>query len=68
MFLNLTTEENLIATAANRRGDPMPWTLKRIYDMFPSLEARRTSMGTLCQAVNSKCWRSAGRSGRTRVS
>ncbi|MEO0618378.1 MAG: ABC transporter ATP-binding protein [Pseudomonadota bacterium] len=47
IFPNLTVEENLIATAANRREDRTPWSLKRIYDMFPALEARRTAMGNL---------------------
>ncbi len=47
VFPNLTVEENLIATAANRRDDPAPWTLERIYEMFPALKDRRSSMGNL---------------------
>ena len=47
VFPNLSVRENLIATAANRRGDQTPWTLERIYAMFPALESRSTSMGNL---------------------
>lgn len=47
VFPNLTVHENLIATAANRRHDPTPWTIERIYQMFPSLQSRRTLMGNL---------------------
>ncbi|MCW5772090.1 MAG: ABC transporter ATP-binding protein [Rhodospirillaceae bacterium] len=45
IFPNLTVEENLIATAHNRAGAKNPWTLKRIYDLFPGIAARRTNMG-----------------------
>ena len=47
IFPNLTVRENLVATAANRRADPTPWTLKRVFEMFPALEARQSSMGNL---------------------
>lgn len=47
IFPNLTVHENLVATAANRREDPTPWTLERIYEMFPALQSRETSMGNL---------------------
>ncbi|MEL7544480.1 MAG: ATP-binding cassette domain-containing protein, partial [Pseudomonadota bacterium] len=47
IFPNLTVEENLIATAANRLVDNTPWSLARIYEMFPALEMRRSSMGNL---------------------
>ncbi len=47
VFPNLTVHENLVATAANRLGAPTPWTIDRIFEMFPMLEARRTSMGNL---------------------
>jgi branched-chain amino acid transport system ATP-binding protein len=45
VFPNLTVEENLIATAANRAGSTDPWTLERVYGLFPQLKARRTGMG-----------------------
>ncbi len=47
IFPNLNVRENLIATAANRRRDPTPWTIERIFKMFPQLEQRQTSMGNL---------------------
>ncbi len=47
IFPNLTVHENLVATAANRRGDPTPWITDHIYALFPELSARRTSMGNL---------------------
>ncbi len=47
VFPNLTVYENLIATAANRRGADNPWTLDRIYAMFPELHSRQDSMANL---------------------
>jgi branched-chain amino acid transport system ATP-binding protein len=47
IFPNLTVHENLVATAANRRDDPTPWTIERIYTMFPSLKSRQISMGNI---------------------
>jgi len=47
IFPNLTVYENLVATAANRRNDPKPWTIERIYELFPALQSRRSSMGNL---------------------
>ncbi len=44
IFPTLTVEENLIATAAARFGPPR-WRLEDIYQMFPSLAARRRNMG-----------------------
>jgi len=45
VFPTLTVEENLIATAAARRGPPR-WTLERIYAFFPRLAERRGNMGS----------------------
>ena len=45
IFPNLTVEENLIATAHNRAGAKNPWSLKRIYALFPGIAERRTNMG-----------------------
>jgi branched-chain amino acid transport system ATP-binding protein len=47
VFPNLSVEENLIATAADRAGASQPWTAARVYALFPELQARRTSMGNL---------------------
>jgi branched-chain amino acid transport system ATP-binding protein len=45
IFPNLTVEENLVATAHNRVGAKTPWTLARIYELFPGIAERRTNMG-----------------------
>jgi branched-chain amino acid transport system ATP-binding protein len=45
VFPNLTVRENLVATAANRRGEREPWTLQRVFGMFPNLEARQGNYG-----------------------
>ncbi len=45
IFPNLTTRENLVATAANRTGAGEVWTLARIYELFPRLAERSDSMG-----------------------
>jgi branched-chain amino acid transport system ATP-binding protein len=45
VFPNLTVRENLVATAANRRGRPDPWTVARVYELFPQLAARARAMG-----------------------
>ena len=40
VFPTLTVRENLVATAANRLGRSSPWTLSRVYALFPRLEER----------------------------
>jgi branched-chain amino acid transport system ATP-binding protein len=45
IFPTLTTEENLIATAAARFG-PAQWTLDVVYEFFPRLRERRSNMGS----------------------
>ena len=40
IFRSLTVEENLTAVAI-----PGPWTVKRVYGLFPRLEERRQAMG-----------------------
>ncbi len=47
IFPNLSMRENLIATASNHLDQPDPWTVERIYEMFPELAARKSSMGNL---------------------
>ncbi|MBI1201863.1 MAG: ATP-binding cassette domain-containing protein [Rhodopseudomonas sp.] len=44
VFPTLTVRENLVATAANRFGRADPWTLERIYGMFPRLAERAQSL------------------------
>ena len=45
IFPNLTVRENLVATAANRRADKAPWTLDRVYELFPGLHGRQGNYG-----------------------
>ena len=47
IFPNLTVRENLVATAANRRRLPDPWTLARVLELFPHLIGRQGAMGAL---------------------
>jgi branched-chain amino acid transport system ATP-binding protein len=47
IFPNLTVRENLVATAANRRRLPDPWTLERVFELFPHLIGRQGAMGAL---------------------
>ncbi len=47
VFPNLTVVENLLATAADRHGASEPWTTTRVFEMFPELAARRSTMGNL---------------------
>jgi branched-chain amino acid transport system ATP-binding protein len=47
VFPNLTVRENLVATAANRRHVAEPWTLARVFELFPQLAVRRDAMGAL---------------------
>ena len=42
VFPTLTVRENLVATAANRSKRLNPWTLERIYELFPRLQERHT--------------------------
>jgi len=46
IFPNLSVRENLVATAANRAGAPDPWTLARVFSLFPRLAERGTNMGS----------------------
>jgi branched-chain amino acid transport system ATP-binding protein len=43
VFPNLTVRENLVATAARRSG---PWTLERVFALFPQLAGRRGHFGS----------------------
>jgi len=45
VFPNLSVYENLVATAGNRRQVPEPWTVERVYGLFPQLAARARSLG-----------------------
>jgi branched-chain amino acid transport system ATP-binding protein len=45
IFPNLTVRENLVAAAAERWQSAKPWTLPRVYQLFPQLEALHDRMG-----------------------
>ncbi|MBM3538134.1 MAG: ABC transporter ATP-binding protein [Alphaproteobacteria bacterium] len=45
IFPNLSVHENLIAFAADRRAASEPWTLERVYALFPRLAERSSNMG-----------------------
>ncbi len=45
VFPNLTVRENLVATAANRSGQPQPWTLAKVFALFPQLAERQGNFG-----------------------
>ncbi len=47
VFPNLSVRENLVATASNHQKLDDPWTIEKVYAMFPELELRATSMGNL---------------------
>src|SRR6266498_3542785 len=46
VFPNVTVRENLVATAANRFGRADPWTLDKIFALFPQLAERRGHFGS----------------------
>jgi len=45
IFPNLTVRENLVAFAANRSARSEPWTVEKVFEFFPSLQARKENMG-----------------------
>ena len=47
VFPNLSLRENLVATASNHLGLSDPWTVDRVFDLFPELAQRATLMGNL---------------------
>ena len=46
VFPNLTVREHLVAFAANRNASRSPWTVDRVYSMFPQLAERDSAMGS----------------------
>jgi branched-chain amino acid transport system ATP-binding protein len=45
IFPTLSVRENLVATSSNRRGASEPWSLDKIYELFPRLDERQDQMG-----------------------
>jgi branched-chain amino acid transport system ATP-binding protein len=46
IFPDLTVRENLVSGAANRHRASDPWTLERVYHMFPRLQERSRHLGS----------------------
>ena len=44
-FPNLTVHEHLVAFAANRNSSKEPWSVERLYRLFPKLKERSQNMG-----------------------
>ena len=47
IFPNLTTHENLIATANITKTENLTWTSENVYELFPDLKSRAKFMGNL---------------------
>ncbi|MEK6204917.1 MAG: ABC transporter ATP-binding protein, partial [Amylibacter sp.] len=47
IFPNLTMMENLISTASNHLKVTDPWTVERVFELFPELAIRKRSMGNI---------------------
>ena len=45
VFPSLSVEENLVATATQKRAGAQPWTLDSVYELFPRLKERRRNGG-----------------------
>jgi branched-chain amino acid transport system ATP-binding protein len=45
IFVTLTVRENLLATAANRLRFAEPWTVDKVFSLFPQLTARAHALG-----------------------
>jgi branched-chain amino acid transport system ATP-binding protein len=45
IFPTLSVQENLLAFASNRNSSANPWTLERVYALFPRLAERHRHMG-----------------------
>lgn len=45
IFPNLSVHENLVATAHNGLKQANPWTVERVYQLFPRLQERQKNLG-----------------------
>ena len=45
IFPNLSVVENLVATEANRLSKRDPWSVSKVFELFPALKDRRNHMG-----------------------
>lgn len=46
VFPTLTVRENLVATASMRNAGRSPWTLERVWQLFPRLRERASNLGS----------------------
>ena len=60
-FPNLSVRENLVATAHNRQRLAQPWTLERVYALFPGWPNAPATWAATCPAASNRCWPSAAR-------
>ena len=51
----------LVATAHNRQRLTQPWTLERVYALFPGWPNAPATWAATCPAASSRCWPSAAR-------
>ena len=56
-FPNLTVHEHLVAFAANRNSSKEPWSVERLYGLFPKLKSVARIWAINSLAANSRCWR-----------
>ena len=61
VFPNLTTRENLLATAANRNGARIRGRSRRSTICFHALPCAPAAWQTCSPAASSRCWRSGAR-------
>ena len=61
VFPNLTTRENLVATAANRTTAANPGRCRKSLRCFPGSPSAPATWRTSCRAANSRCSPSAAR-------
>ena len=45
IFPNLSVTENLVAFAGNRSARSEPWTVDKVFELFPALKNRKDNMG-----------------------
>ena len=45
IFPNLSVAENLVAFAGNRSARKDPWTVEKVFELFPALKNRKNNMG-----------------------
>ena len=62
IFPNLSVHEHLVAFAGNRSGRSDPWTIDRVFELFPRLKSARKTRATSSPAASSRCSPSAERS------